>query len=90
MAEDKDIEQIRREKAAKLLAAMDSDNPEERKAVHDAMPWSIAVHKDRPDTYELRLEDATIALTQSEEWAMMVVELLNRLVLAEHAGVGWP
>ena len=37
MTEDKDIEQIRREKAAKLLAAMDSDNPEEVKAIHDAM-----------------------------------------------------
>ena len=90
MTEDKDIEKIRREKAAKLLAAMDSDNPEERQAVLEAMPLSIAVHKERPGTYELRLEEATIALTQSEEWAMMVIELLNRLVLAEHAGVGWP
>ena len=90
MTEDKDIEQIRIEKAAKLLAAMDSDNPEEVKAIHDAMPWAIAVHKDRPDTYEIRLEDSVIALTQSEEWAWRVVELLNRVILAEHAGVGWP
>jgi len=90
MSEDKDIDEIRREKAARLLAAFDSEDPEQAEAIREAMPWSIAVHKDRPTDFEIRLEGKVIGLTQSEEWAKLVVELMNRLLLAEQAGVGWP
>ena len=53
------------------------------------MPWALAIQRET-GTIELRLNDEVIALTQSEEWAVMVIELMNRLMLAEQAGLGWP
>tara|TARA_R100000329_G_C7435516_1_gene153083 strand:- start:5 stop:271 length:267 start_codon:yes stop_codon:yes gene_type:complete len=84
-----DIDEIRKKRAADKLAALDSDNAEARKEVLEAMPWALAIQRET-GTIELRLNDEVIALTQSEEWAVMVIELMNRLMLAEQAGLGWP
>ena len=84
-----DIEEIRRKRAADKLAALDSDDIEARKETLDSMPWSFAIQKET-GTVEIRLNDDVIALTQDPNWAVMIVELMNRLMLAEEAGVGWP
>ena len=84
-----DIDEIRKKRAADKLAALDSDNVEARKEALDTMPWSFAIQKET-GTVEIRLNDDVIALTQDPNWAVMVVELMNRLMLAEQAGIGWP
>jgi hypothetical protein len=84
-----DIDEIRKKRAADKLAALDSDDVEARKEALDTMPWSFAIRKDTGDV-EIRLNDDVIALTQDPNWAVMVVELMNRLMLAEQAGIGWP
>ena len=82
-----DIDEIRKKRAADKLAALDSDDVEARKEVLEAMPWALAIQKET-GTVELRLNDEVIALTQDANWAVMVVELMNRLMLAEQAGIG--
>jgi|TARA_R110000824_G_scaffold249555_1_gene438490 hypothetical protein len=84
-----DIEEIRKKRAAERLAALDSEDLEARKEALDAMPWSFAVQKET-GTIEIRLNGNVIALTQDTNWAVMITELMNRLMLAEEAGVGWP
>ena len=76
-------------RAAERLAALDSEDLEARKEALDAMPWSFAVQKET-GTIEIRLNGNVIALTQDTNWAVMITELMNRLMLAEEAGVGWP
>ncbi len=84
-----DIEEIRRKRAADKLASLDGDDLDARKEALDSMPWSFAIQKDT-GTVEIRLKGEVIALTQDPNWAVMITELLNRLMLAEEAGVGWP
>ena len=74
-------------KGANRLAALNSEDKEARKEALDAMPWSFAINIDTEDI-EIRLNDDVIALTRDPNWAVMIVELLNRLLIAEEAGVG--
>ena len=77
MSDEKEIEEMRKKRAAALLAAH-----EQGEAPPDVLPWSFRFNINS-GFHEIVQEGNMIAVTQDANWANMVCDMLNRLTLAQ-------
>jgi hypothetical protein len=95
-----DVDEIRKQKARDLMAALDSDDEAERKAAEDVLPWAyrftVAGHNDDGDevgVFQILQQGNVIAMTQDHRFAELVTDQLNRLALVVDSGIldgEWP
>ena len=95
-----DVDEIRRQKARELMAALNSDDDAERKAAEEVLPWAyrftIAGHDDDGNeigVFHILQQNNVIAMTQDHRFAELVTDQLNRLALIVDSGIldgEWP
>lgn len=77
---DKGIDEIRKQRLADALNRLDSEDPDERKEVMESLPWAYRFNA-KTGFLEILQEGNLVAVTQDSDWADMVCEMLNRMVL---------
>lgn len=80
--DDKEMEELRRKRAAALLAAHENGE-----APPEVLPWSFRYNM-QSGFHEIVQEGNMIAITQDANWANMVCDMLNRLTLAQQVMEG--
>ena len=91
-----DVDEIRKQKARELIAALDSEDDDERKAAEEMMPWAyrftIMGHNE-DGVFQILQQGQVIAMTQDHRFAELVTDQLNRLALLADSGIldgEWP
>ena len=95
MAED--IDELRRKRARELLEAMDNDDKDgllENLPEEEILPWSyrfgIMGHNEDGSeigAFQILQQGQVIAMTQDQQFAEMVTDYLNRMILVMNAGL---
>ena len=95
-----DVDEIRKQKARELMAALDSDDDDIREKAEEMMPWSyrftIMGHDDdgkEIGVFQILQQGNIIAMSQDHRFAELVTDQLNRLALVVDSGIldgEWP
>ena len=95
-----DVDEIRKQKARELMAALDSEDDDERKAAEEMMPWAyrfttMGHNEDGEEVgvFQILQQGQVIAMTQDHRFAELVTDQLNRLALVVDSGIldgEWP
>lgn len=92
-----DIDELRRKRARELLEAMDNDDKDgllENLPEEEILPWSyrfgIMGHNEDGSeigAFQILQQGQVIAMTQDQQFAEMVTDYLNRMILVMSAGM---
>lgn len=92
-----DINELRRKRARELLEAMDNDDKDgllENLPEEEVLPWAyrfgiMGANEDGTEigAFQILQQGQVIAMTQDQQFAEMVTDYLNRMVLVVNAGL---